>query len=320
MKIKLIGFLFPLIFVVMGLCSCAQKEDNNVVRIGFFPNISHAQALVAQQTGWFEKRLGKDIKVQWQAFNAGPDAMLALMSNSVALTYVGPNPVLNSFAKGAKVVVLSGAAEGGAGLVVNPKLNIKTPSDFKGKKIGTPQLANTQDVACRAWLIKNGVKVSQSGGEASVIPVPNPSQLQAFVQGDLDAVWTVEPWITRLEKEGGAKMFLQQNDTVTTVLASTNKNFKNRADIIKKILDAHIELTAWINANPEQAQRHVKEALERFTGGKISAELIKTSWRRLNFTSKINKADMQEFINSAYSCGFIRNKVDISKIFVEAEK
>ena len=320
MKIKTGVFLFALISFVGLLCSCVPKTDDKVVRIGFFPNISHAQALVAQQTGWFEKRLGKDIKVQWQAFNAGPDAVLALMSNSVSLIYVGPNPVLNLFSKGAKVSVLAGSADGGAALVVNPKLNIKTPADFKGKRIATPQLANTQDVACRAWLIKNGIKVSLSGGDASVIPVPNSSQLQSFVQGDLDAVWTVEPWVTRLEKYAGAKSFLEQRDTITTILATTNKNLTTRADVIEKILSAHIELTAWINANPAEAQRHVKDALERLTGGKISAELIEKAWGRLVFTSEINKAGMQEFMNNAHSCGFIRKKVDISKVFVEGQK
>ena len=295
-----------------------------VLRIGHFPNVTHAQGMVAHQLsrqgkGWFEERLGKDVKIEWMVFNAGPSAMEAMLAGAVDITYVGPNPALNAFSKsrGRDIRILSGSADGAAALVFNPDLKIDKPGDFKGKKIGTPQLGNTQDVACRAWLIKNGMKVSLSGGDAYVIPTANPDQLPLFKSGKLDAVWTVEPWVTRLEKDANAKVFLEQKDAVTTVLVTNVKNLEGRRDLVKKFWQAHRELTDWIKANPEKAQDLVHKEIEDLTGGKCDKAMVVDSWKRLILTNDVNKEGLQEFMDYAYECGFIKRKTDISKIFAD---
>ncbi len=161
------------------------------------------QALVAhnlsrQGKGWFEERLGKDVTIEWYVYNAGPSAMEAIFAGSIDLTYVGPNPAINAYSKsaGEEVRIVAGAAYGGAALVVQPELAGKTAADFKGKTIATPQLGNTQDVAARAWLAAGGLSITQTGGDASVVPTANPDQLPLFQQKQLDAVWTVEPWVS----------------------------------------------------------------------------------------------------------------------------
>lgn len=302
----------------------AQARGKEILRVGHFPNVTHAQGMVAHQLsrqgkGWFEERLGKDVEIQWMVFNAGPSAMEAMFAGGVDITYVGPNPALNAFAKtrGRDIRILAGSADGAAALAYNPELKIEKPSDFKGKNIGTPQLGNTQDVACRAWLIKNGIKVSISGGDAHVIPVSNPEQLPLFKTGKLDAVWTVEPWVSRLERDGNAKIFLEQKDAVTTVLVTNMRNIKKRPEIVKKFLEAHKELTDWINKNPEAAQELVHKEMEDLTGGKCDKATIVDSWKRLILTNEINREGLQEFMNYAYECGFVKRKTDISKIFVD---
>src|SRR6187399_111488 len=136
-----------------------EAAEPTVLRVGHFPNITHAQGLVAhnlsrQGKGWFEERLGPETKIEWFVYNAGPSAMEAIFAKSIDLTYVGPGPALNAYTKsnGAEVRLIAGAANGGAALVVQPDQNLKAPGDFRGKKIGTPQLGNTQDISCRAWL------------------------------------------------------------------------------------------------------------------------------------------------------------------------
>jgi len=319
MKTKFITSLF---FLFLSLTLVAK--DKVVLRIGHFPNVTHSQALVAHQLsrqgkGWFEQRLGDDVKIEWSVFNAGPSAMISMLAGSVDLTYVGPNPALNAFSrtKGRDIRILAGAADGGAALVVNPNLSIKSPSDFKGKSIGTPQLGNTQDVACRAWLIENGVPVTLTGGDAKVLATSNPEQLPLFKQGSLDAVWTVEPWVTRLLKDGDGKIFYEQKDAVTTVLVTCNKALKKHKDIIKKFVQAHIELTEWIKKNPQEAQKLANAELEALTGRKLADEIIKDAWNRIIFTSEINKKSLQQFMDYAHTCGFIRRKMDISKIFLD---
>ena len=306
----------------MLLSACAPKSDKTVIRMGHFPNISHAQALVAHQLsrqgkGWFEERLGKDVELQWALFNAGPSAMESLLSEAIDITYVGPSPAINAFSrtKGEDIRIIAGSADGGASLVVNPNKNITKPSDFKGKRIGTPQHGNTQDVACRAWLTNNGINVTLTGGDAYVIATPNPEQLSLLRRGVLDAVWTIEPWVTRLIDEAGAKIYLEQKDTVTTVLVSGVKLIKERPDLVKKFIDAHIELTDWINKNPEQAQKLVHAELQALTGGRISFDLVRKSWSRLIFTPVVNKKNLQDFVNSAYDSKLLKERTDITNIF-----
>ena len=157
------------------------------LRVGHFPNITHVQALVAhglsrKGKGWFEQRVGPDVRIEWFVYNAGPSAMEAIFAGSIDLTYVGPSPAINAYAKarGDDIRIGAGAAEGGAALVVQANAGLLTPADFRGKKIATPQLGNTQDVAARAWLSAGGLKITLTGGDAQVIPTANPDQLSLF--------------------------------------------------------------------------------------------------------------------------------------------
>ena len=157
------------------------------IRVGHFPNVTHMQALVAHAMsrrgdGWFEKRVGAEVKIEWFVYNAGPSATEAIFANSIDLTYIGPSPAINAYAKarGEEIRIVAGAANGGAALVVPKETALKTAADFRGKKIATPQLGNTQDVSCRAWLAAGGLKITQLGGDAQVLPTENPDQLALF--------------------------------------------------------------------------------------------------------------------------------------------
>src|SRR5258708_31761399 len=225
MKIILNSLALLLITVAVSAAS-----DKTVIRVGHFPNITHVQGLVAhnlsrQGKGWFEARLGPSVEIQWFTYNAGPSAMEAIFAKSIELTYVGPGPALNAYAKsqGDEIRIIAGAANGGAALVVQQDANLKAPADFKGKKIATPQLSNTQDISCRAWLTSGGLRITQLGGDAQVRPTQNPDQLSLFQQKKIDAVWTVEPWVSRLERETGGRGLIGETGTPTRVRGSSVK-------------------------------------------------------------------------------------------------
>ena len=204
--------------------------------------------------------------------------MEAIFAGSLDVTYVGPGPALNAYLKsnGEEIRVISGAANGGAALVVKADSPIKTPADFRGKKIATPQLGNTQDISCRAWLKAQGFKVTQTGGDVTVIPTANPDQLGLFQSGGVDAVWTVEPWVTRLERDAKARVFLDDKDTITTWLVSSVKFLRDRRDLAKKIADANVELTKWIQQNQAEAQKLLIEELKAETRADFSARCSRT--------------------------------------------
>jgi NitT/TauT family transport system substrate-binding protein len=261
---KLSGItLFTLLVVMGGRVSAETK-----IRVGHFPNITHGQGLIAhaltrQGKGWFEERLGPDTKIEWFVYNAGPSAMEAIFANSIDLTYVGPGPALNAYTKsnGQEIRLIVGAANGGSGLIVQPDSNLKSPADFRGKKIATPQLGNTQDISCRAWLTEGGLKITQLGGDAQVLPTQNPDQLGLFKAKKIEAVWTVEPWLSRLEQEASGKVIVEETEVATTILVSSVKFLNQQRELAKKFAQAHAELTDWIAKNPEEAQRLIKAEL-----------------------------------------------------------
>lgn len=175
MRIRGLWLLGMLFFLISPPTASAEET----IRVGHFPNITHVQGLVARHLsrtgrGWFEQRLGADVKIEWYIYNAGPSAMEAILADSIDLTYVGPSPALNVYAKsnGKEVRIIAGAAAGGAALVVQPNAGLQQPPDFRGKRIATPQLGNTQDIACRAWLAKGGVKNHADGRRGFRHPHP----------------------------------------------------------------------------------------------------------------------------------------------------
>ncbi|HET9866429.1 MAG TPA: ABC transporter substrate-binding protein, partial [Nitrospira sp.] len=286
-----------------------------------FPNVTHVQSLVAQHLsrtgkGWFEQRLGPDVKIEWYIYNAGPSAMEAILADSIDLTYVGPSPALNAYTKssGEEIRIVAAAAAGGAALVVQADSGLKQPSDFRGKTIATPQLGNTQDIACRAWLANGGLKITQTGGDASIIPTPNPDQLALFKNKKLDAVWTVEHWVSRLERDAGGKVLVEQSNESITVLVSSVKFLKTKRDLAARFIRAHRELTDWIVSHPEEAKQMVRQELAAETKADVSPELIAQSWKRIVLKNDASLDEYQHFVANAQRAGFIRSLPDLSRL------
>lgn len=293
----------------------------DTIRVGHFPNVTHVQGLVAHHLsrtgrGWFEQRLGPDVKIEWYIYNAGPSAMEAILADSIHLTYVGPSPALNAYTKsnGEEIRIVAAAAAGGAALVVQADSGLKQPSDFRGKTIATPQLGNTQDIACRAWLTNGGLKITQTGGDASIIPTPNPDQLALFKNKKLDAVWTVEPWVSRLERDAGGKVLVEQSNESITVLVSSVKFLKTKRDLAARFIRAHRELTDWIVSHPEEAKQMVRQELAAETKADVSPELIAQSWKRIVLKNDASLDEYQHFVANAQRAGFIRSLPDLSRL------
>ena len=309
---KLLSCLI-LVMALLLVAGCNQENPNSkVIRMGGFPNVTHVQALVARNMsrhgeGWFERYL-PGYSIEWYTYNAGPTAMEALFGRTADLTYVGPSPALNAYAvsAGREVRILAGAVNGGAALMVAPGSNIQTPADFKGRSIATPQLGNTQDVSCRAWLTRNGLSCTLEGaGDCRVAPTPNSMQLQLMKQGDIDACWTVEPWVSRMESMADARILVQEPDVVTTVLVGRVGWLKHHPQEAATIIRAHRELTQWIIDHPEEAQARVVEELTELTQAPMEPELVRSAWKRLKMTTEIDLPGLQQFVDDAQKAGLL---------------
>ncbi|MFO0773911.1 MAG: ABC transporter substrate-binding protein [Nitrospiraceae bacterium] len=315
------ALLLAFSLILGGMHSPMSAQGAEKVRVGHFPNITHVQGLVAHYlsrtgTGWFESRLGPDVHIEWYVYNAGPSAIEAILARSIDLTYVGPSPALNAYTKsgGEDIRMLAGAASGGAALVVQPGSSLKRPADFRGKTIATPQLGNTQDIACRSWLIDGGLRITQTGGDVSILPTPNPDQFDLFQSKKLDAVWTVEPWVSRLEREAGGTVLVEQSQDSITVLVTSPQFLAKKRDLATRFAEAHRELTAWIIAHPDEAKRMVHEELRLETRSDVGRDLIERAWTRITLTPDISVPELQRFVANAQRAGFLRTAPDLSRL------
>jgi len=316
---KLVLIIFLSAIACIGQIVSAQTKT--IIRFGHFPNITHAQGVIAhaltrQGKGWFEERLGPNVEIQWFTYNAGPSAMEAIFAGSLDLTYVGQGPALNAHfkANGDEIRILAGAANAGAALVIKPDGVIKTAADFRGKKIATPQLGNTQDISCRAWLKAQGFKVTLTGGDVIVLPTANPDQLGLFQSGGVDAVWTVEPWVTRLEREAKAKVFLEDTNIITTWLAGSVKFLNAHRDLVKKIVTANKELTDWIQTHPDQTQKLLISELKEETKADFAPEAVAQAWKRIKFTTDVPPELIAKAVQDGKDAGFLKGSTDTSQL------
>lgn len=284
-----------------------------VVRIGFFANVTHAPALVAQQLRLFETFLGKDgTKVEYVAFNAGPAAIEAMKGGAIDVSYIGPNPTVSGFTStgGTLLRVVSGVTSGGAQLVVKP--GITSVADLKGKKIATPQLGNTQDVALRSWLKDNGLKTSTTGaGDVTITPTDNATTLALFKKGDIDGAWLPEPWSSRLVLEAGGKVFLDEKSLwpngqfVTTNLISSQAFLNKYPGTVRSIIQANNSAIKYIANNIDKSKDVVQTQIQKWTGARLADPVINRAWGNLQFTWNPLPATLAKSADDAVAAGLL---------------
>ncbi len=274
-----------------GGASSAATDQASTIRLGYFPNLTHATAIAGDRKGIFAQAL-EHHKLAVSTFNAGPAAVEALFSGGVDAAYVGPNPAINAFTRsgGEAIRIVSGATSGGAALVVTP--DVGGPEDLKGKKVASPQLGATQDVALRHWLASKGLRTDlQGGGDVSVVPQDNAQTLQTFRAGQIDGAWVPEPWATRMVQEGGGKVLVDERDLwpqgrfVTTHLVVRTAFLKERPDAVRRLLEGHVEANRFVNDNPDEAQQVVNAGLAQLTGMPLPDAVVKSAWKNMTFTN-----------------------------------
>ncbi|MGW6406264.1 aliphatic sulfonate ABC transporter substrate-binding protein [Streptomyces vinaceus] len=268
-----------------------KKLSASEVRIGYFPNLTHATALVGIQEGLIAKELGATA-IKPQSFNAGPSEIEALNGGSLDIGFIGPSPAINGYvkSKSSNLRIISGSASGGVKLVVNPD-KIKTLDDLKGKKIATPQKGNTQDVAFLNWIAEKGWKVDpESGkGDVSVVRTDNKVTPDAFKQGSIDGAWVPEPTASKLVSDG-ASVLLDETDlwpdkkfVITNVIVS-QKFLKEHPDVVEAVLAGTVKTNEWINANPDKAKASANAALKTLSGKELEPAVIDPAWKSILVT------------------------------------
>ncbi len=324
MTLKSQGTEMAVLIALLAATGLHAQSGPVVVRVGHFPNITHSQALIGKANGWFERALASEARVEWKTFNAGPSAIEALFAGAIDLTYIGPNPAITGYVRsqGEALRVVAGATSGGAALVVRADAGIQRPEDFRGKKIASPQLGNTQDVALRAWLHGHKLRLREKGGDVQVIPIANPDQLTLFLKREIDAAWAPEPWASRLIREANGRLFFDERELwpkgefVTAHLIVSTKFLKQHRPLVKKWMQAHVELTEWINKNLPEAKRTLNQQIKKETGKALPQAVLDDSFSRLHVTYDPIRSSLFTSARWAYELGFLgRERPDLSGLY-----
>ncbi|MEU1463405.1 aliphatic sulfonate ABC transporter substrate-binding protein [Streptomyces sp. NPDC005727] len=293
----------------------AKKTDGlDSVKIGYFGNLTHATALVGNQKGFFQKALGAT-KADYQIFNAGPSEIEALNSGSIDIGWIGPSPAINGYTKsnGKSLRIIGGSASGGVRLVVNPE-KIKSLKDVRGKRIATPQLGNTQDVAFLNWVAEQGWKVdAQSGkGDVSVVRTDNKVTPDAFKSGSVDGAWVPEPTASKLVAEGG-KVLLDESSlwpgekfVITNIVVSQNF-LKEHPKAVEAVLKASVDTNAWINAHPDEAKAAANKQLGIDSGKELPADVLDPAWKSIRITDDPLAATLDTEARHAVMAGLLQD-------------
>jgi NitT/TauT family transport system substrate-binding protein len=309
--------LGALVLAACGTSADAGGSADNgplTLRLGYFPNLTHASALVGVKKGFFASALGSGVTIETHTFNAGGDAVTAILSGSIDATFVGPNPTTNAFVQshGEAIRVIAGATSGGALLVVKPA--ITSPAQLKGKKIADPQLGGTQDVALRWYLKGQGFKTDTAGGgDVNVLPQDNAQTLTAFKQGQIDGAWVPEPWASRLVVEGGGKVLVDERDLwpggqfVTTNLIVSKQFLDAHPKRTKALLEGLYQATQYINSNPTDAQVVANDAVAEITGKKLASGVVSAAWPHMSFTLDPLASTLKASADHAHSLGLLAN-------------
>lgn len=302
-------------------CSKEKKTTLDQIRVGYFLNITHPQAILGIGRGDFQKAVGEKIEVKSTIFNAGPAAVMAFMAGELDIGYMGPGPALNAYSKsGGEIIIIAGACKSGSLLVIQPNSSIRKIKNLAGKKIATPQLSNTQDIMLRYLLDKAGLKDSLHGGDVDLINISSSGIFTLFIQKDIEAALVPEPWGTRLIEEAGAKILMDENeiyrngDYPVTVFVAKKDFVKQYPDIIKKWLEVHSALTQEINTSCEGVKKYFLTELAKTArkDAMLSDQLLNSAFKRIKPETGLNMEAMQDFANILYQGKYIRDPINLN--------
>lgn len=311
MTTRLAALSAALLFSFTGAARAAEPPPQ--LRLAYFPNLTHAAALVGVERGTFESALGDEATLDVKTFAAGPALIEALFAGEVDVGYVGPSPAINGYvkSKGDALRVIAGASSGGAMFVVRPAANITKPADLAGKTFATPQLGGTQDVALRYYLQQHGLAPADKGGTVTIVPTQPADIFTLFKEGKIDGAWMAEPWVSRLLIEANGKVFIDERDEwpdrkfSTTVVVARRAFLEKHPELVKAVLQAHVDSVQFIAEQPDDAKKIVNAEITRITSKGLLPAVVDSAFKNTDITTDPLPATIQKSADYAFALGFL---------------
>ena len=314
-----------LVTMILSLTACGStKEGKTSVRIAYFPNITHAQALTMKSQKTLEEKWKDRCDVSWKSFNAGPAEMEAIFAGEIDLGYIGPVPALSANVKSnGDVKIISNATDAGSVLLKRKDANIQSVKDLDGKKVAVPQVGNTQHLCLLHLLEENGLKTTDKGGTVTVNASSNADILNLIDNGSVDAALVPEPWGTTIEKNGNAEVLLNEKevfmngDYPVAVVVASSDFMKDHPDLVKEFLKAHQDASLYINQNTDEATNIINAEIKEATGKSLETDILKSAFSRMTINTKMNKKTILEFARISNEEGFINKIPEEKDVFAD---
>src|SRR3954468_1280689 len=328
------GVALAVLPLAWGLAACGSSSNDagsgstsssgvaDELRLGYFANVTHAAALIGVQQGFITDELGAGTKLTTRVFNAGPDEVEALFAGGLDAGYIGPSPTINAYGQsdGDALRIISGAASGGAELVVRDGIN--SAADLKGTTLASPQLGNTQDVALRTWLTSQGLKNSvDGGGDVTITPTPNADVPNLFDSGELDGAWVPEPTASLLALEHKGHVLVDEKDLwpqgqfVTTHLIVRTEFLQKYPDTVAALLRGHVKAVQFAQSDPDGAKKAVNAALDAAGGKSLKDPVLERAWSDLTVTYDPISSALETSAKNAVAAGTTEKQVDLKGIY-----
>lgn len=303
-----------LLAVTVALPGCRDRSQSpgepGVLRLGYLPNLTHGQALTGVGSGRFEAAL-PGITLETAVFASGPQLVEALFAGEIDLAYLGPSPAMNAFVRsqGRALQLLAGSATGGSRFVVRRDSGIDAPADLRGKRIGVPQIGNTQDVAMRSWLVKQGLASVDRGGDVALFPLANADILGLVQRKELDGAWVPEPWAARLIAEADCRTFVDESvaspKRPVTVLAARRAFAAAQPDLTRAFLTAHRTETRWHLEHPKAAEQAVGDAVYELVGKRLPPAVLSDAFGHVVPTAELDPVELNNLALAAFAIGYL---------------
>ena len=299
----------------------ADSAGPVTLRLGFLANITHASALVGVKEGFFIKDLGNGVTLKLTPFSSGTQEGTALLAGQLDAAYVGPNPAIKAWqTSGGKLIkIISGAASGGAELVV--KSGITSAAQLKGQSLATPSLGNTQDVALRYWLKQHGLTTTPAGGgDLAIKPIaPNSAAVLAFSSKQIAGGWEPAPYDTEMVQAGGHVLVNEASlwphgRFVTTNLVVTQSFLAAHPSAVNGLLKGQIQANSYINSNAAAAAQAANTELTELLGKGLASNVLSESLKFITFTNDPIASSLNTDAQHAVAVGLLK-PVNLSGIY-----
>jgi NitT/TauT family transport system substrate-binding protein len=262
------------------------------------------------QKGIFKKH-GLDIDLQ--AAQGGATAIPSLVNGDVQVAGSNVVSLLIAADKGVPVRAIAGGTNAqdqgkdfGA-LLVEKGGDIKQPQDLEGKTIAVNTLQNITEVVVKAALEKQGVDVST----LKMSEVPFPEMTPALKKGDVDAAFSIEPFVTQSVGDGAEVLNYSYVETESGLqvgaYAAAAQFAEENGDAIGRFQDAIRETAEYVTAHEDEFRTFLSEQAK--ISPKLADKIVLPHW-----TGEVDAESVQHTSDLMQKYGLVKEAVPAEKL------